>query len=200
LSVAISRELGARGGTIARLVAEKLAWQLYDHDLLEYMAQNPVIRQGTGEELTVPCQQWIRTRLDQLDQTCRLAEYPDARHLAEVVLSLAASGQVVMVGRGAGCILPRETTLNVRIIAPLADRIAFIGQWQRLSTGEASERVRQGDERRAEFVQKHFRRTIGDTHQYDLVLNSSLLGEDGCADLIARAAWIRWGLVTDLAS
>ena len=52
------------------------------------------------------------------------------------------------------------------------------------------------DQRRAEFIETHFHRRPEDVHQYDLVLNSSLLGEELSADLIVRAARARsahWG-------
>jgi hypothetical protein len=34
----------------------------------------------------------------------------------------------------------------------------------------------------------HFHRPPGDMHQYDVLLNSSLLGEEVCAELIVHAA------------
>jgi cytidylate kinase len=104
-----------------------------------------------------------------------------------VVLALGAAGDVVFVGRGAGWLLPRETTLHARIVAPLADRIAYMGQWLRLTPDEAAERVRVRDSRRAEFLAGHLQAQPSDIHQYDLVLNSSHLGEELCAELIVHA-------------
>jgi cytidylate kinase len=98
---------------------------------------------------------------------------------------------VVLIGRGAGCILPRATTLHVRLVAPLEDRVAYMSQWMRLSVEEAAERVRLRDERRAAFVSNHFHRPPGDVYQYDLLLNTSGLGEEVCAELIAQAARAR---------
>ena len=108
--------------------------------------------------------------------------------LARIILALGAQGEVVIIGRGAGCILPAESTLNVRIVAPLNDRIAYMSQWLRLTEKEAAEEVRLRDSRRAEFIPTHFHRQPGDIYQYDLILNSTLLGEDLVAELIARAA------------
>ena len=48
LAIAVSREAGARGGTIARLVGRRLGWQVYDQDLLEYMAHDPVVLDTQG--------------------------------------------------------------------------------------------------------------------------------------------------------
>ena len=105
-----------------------------------------------------------------------------------LLLALGASGEVILVGRGAGWLLPRASTLHVRVVAPLQDRVAYMSQWLRLTAQEAAEQVRGRDRRREDFVAAHFHGKPSDIHQYDLLLNSSLLGEDVCADLIAQAA------------
>jgi cytidylate kinase len=107
------------------------------------------------------------------------------------VLGLACRGQVVLVGRGAHCILPRPSTLAVRVVAPERDRVAYMAQWLRLTEPEARERVEAQDRRRADFLLAHFGRRPDDLYQYDLVLNSSTLGEEVCAELIAHAVRAR---------
>jgi cytidylate kinase len=191
LTIAVSREAGARGGSIARRVGRKLAWQVYDQELLEYMAQESVVSQGVLDNPPAAPADWAESRLQQLLRDKQMIDHPSIRNLARVILALGAQGQAVLIGRGAGHVLPRETTLNVRIVAPLQERIAYMGQWLRLPVEEATERVRQRDERRAEFLAANFHRAPGEVHQYDLVLNSSLLGEEICADLIAQAARAR---------
>jgi hypothetical protein len=191
LSVAISREAGARGGSIGRRVARKLGWGVYDQELLEYMAQEVAVRHNVVEPLSPPAAAWVEARLEQLVREQNLSQHPLILHLARVVLALGARGNVVVIGRGAGCILPRAATLHVRLISPLQERIAYMGQWLRLSQQEAAERVRLRDERRAAFLSTHFHRQPGDIQQYDMVLNSGTLGEDVSAELIVRAARAR---------
>jgi cytidylate kinase len=191
LTVTVSRESGARGGTIARRAARKLGWQVYDQELLEYMAQETAVRQGVLEGLPGAAGAWVEASVDRLLREQNLSQHPLVGNLARVVLALGAQGGVVLIGRGAGCILPRETTLNARIVAPLPERIAYLSQWMRLTQEEAAERVGSRDQARNEFVATHFHRHPGDVHQYDLVLNTSLLGEDVCAELIAQAARAR---------
>jgi cytidylate kinase len=60
-----------------------------------------------------------------------------------------------------------------------------------LTVEEARERVKMRDERRTEFILNNFQRDPNEVHQYDLILNSSLLGEDVSAELIAQAARAR---------
>ena len=107
--------------------------------------------------------------------------------MPRLILSLAARGQVILVGRGAGYYLPRASSLHVRVVAPLSDRIAHMADWSRLTREAAADLVRQRDEQRAEFLLKHFGRRNTDTYDFDLVLNSGLLLEEACADVILSA-------------
>jgi cytidylate kinase len=188
LTVALSREAGSRGGTIGRRVARKLGWQVYDQELLEYVAHEGPLRQEFVEQLSPAAVAWVEERLEQLLHEQTVSQHPSVVQLTRTILALGSQGNVVLIGRGAGALLPLATTLHVRVVAPLADRIAYMSQWLRLTVEEAAERVRLRDSRRAEFLATHFHRQPGDVYQYDLLLNSSLLGEDVCADLIAQAA------------
>jgi len=189
LTVAISREAGSRGGTIARRVGRKLGWQVYQQEFLEYLAQEPRLSRDLFDVLDDPASAWIQQRLDQLGlgQT-QAAHQGGPFELARVILAIGARGDAVIVGRGAGCLLPSSSTLHVRIVAPLEDRITYLSQLERLTRDQAAEQVRTRDEERARFIEEHFHRLPTDIYQYDLLVNSSHLGEDLSAELIARAA------------
>lgn len=188
LTIAISREAGSRGGSIAQRAGQKLGWQLYRQETLEYIAQEGSFRQELAANLTPAARDWVERHLDRLLREQNLSRHPQVLEMARIILALGAAGEVLLLGRGAGCILPQASTLNVRIFALLADRVAYMGQWLRLTTEEAAEQVRVRDARRSEFIVTHFHRQPSDVNQYDLLLNSSLLGEDLCAELIVRAA------------
>jgi cytidylate kinase len=188
LTITVSREAGSRGSTIATRAGQKLGWPVYNQELLEYIAHEGAFRQNFAENLSAPAVKWAERCLEKLLREQNMSQHPTLIELARVVLSLGAEGEVVLIGRGAGFILPRESTLNVRIIAPQEERIAYMSQWLRLPTEEAAEQVRLRDERRAQFLTTHFHRHPTDIYQYDLLLNSSLLGEDLCAELIVLAA------------
>jgi cytidylate kinase len=103
------------------------------------------------------------------------------------VLAIGMHGEAIVVGRGAACILPRDRSLNVRVIAKDADRIAFLSQIERLTPQEAERYMRETDGQRKKFVRDYFHRDNEDLHEYDLILDSSALGEECCADLIVAA-------------
>src|SRR6516165_7611311 len=183
LTITISREAGARGGTIARHAGGKLGWQVYPQDLLEYVTQDASARQEILDDLPSGAEAWVEQQLNGLLQSQSISNNPSVIDLARVVLYLASRGEAIVVGRGAGRVLPAHATLNVRLVAPLENRIAYMAQWMRLTEDQAADHVRRLDERRAEFVRTHFHRDPAEVLQYDLVLNSSLLGEERCADL-----------------
>jgi Cytidylate kinase-like family len=188
LTIALSRESGGRGGTIGRRVAQRLGWAVYDQDLLEYMAQDALVRQGVLDQMSPEAAAWAEARLQQLLRQEQFSSKPAFLNLVRVVLALGAQGRAVLIGRGCGHVLPSESTLHARIVAPLPARIAYMSQWMRLSEEEAADRVRTRDERRTEFIQTHFQVQPEDVHQYDLLLNSSLLGEVLCVELLVQAA------------
>lgn len=188
LTIAISREAGSRGGTIAQRAGEKLGWEVYSQEMLEYGSQNPSLRQDLRVKLAPEAQKWIDDNLQRLLEDRDLRPYPTIVELAHLVITLAAHGNVILLGRGAGFLLPQATSLHVRLVAPLSDRIAYMSQWLRLTEEEAAEQVRQRDHRRTDYLATHFHRKPNDVHLYDMLLNTSMLGEDGCADIIAAAA------------
>jgi cytidylate kinase len=186
LTVAVSREAGSRGASIATRAGTRLGWQVYTQELLEYMAHAGTVRPAAAEELPPEALRWVDARLKFLLEQKHL--HSSLTELARTVLTLGVQGEVLLIGRGAGFILPHEATLHVRVIAPRDDRVAYLSQWLRLPMGEAAAQVDLRDARRREFIATHYDREAGDMYQYDLLLNSSLLGEELCAELIVQAA------------
>jgi cytidylate kinase len=188
LTVAISREAGSRGTSIAKRAGEKLGWQVYTQEMLQYIAEEATVRDEITESLAPAALQWVEQQLARLQTDKRISQEAALVDMARVILSLGAAGEVFLIGRGAGCILPRPSTLHVRVIGTLEDRIAYMGQWQRLTGEEAAEQVRLRDRRRAEYLRAHYQHDAADMYQYDLLLNCTFLGEELSAELLVRAA------------
>jgi cytidylate kinase len=191
LTIAVSRQAGSRGNTIGGRVGQKLGWPVYNHELLEAMAHDGPLRQSMIDDSDTEAAHWVEARLEALLTSGQLAGDATVISLARTVLTLGYRGEVVLIGRGAGYILPHSSTLHVRIMAPLGDRIAYMSQWLRLTHGEAAEQVRRRDRHRANFLSSHFKRDPQDADHYDMILNSGLLGEELCAEVIIRAARLR---------
>ena len=141
-AIAVSREVGARGGAIARRLGTRLGWQVFDRDMLEYAARDAATIEAVQAELPAAALLWIEERLRWLHQHDVLSHDESFEDVARMILALGAKGEAIFVGHGAGFILPRETTLHVRFVAPLPGRVAYFRQWLRLPYDEAAEQVR----------------------------------------------------------
>jgi cytidylate kinase len=184
--VAISREVGARGTTVARLVGAKLDWPVYDRELVELVARDMNVRATYLTEVDEKPSSWLEECCRALGGISRISESAYCHRLVKVLWSLAERGQCVIVGRGAAQVLPASTTLRVRLIGAVDDRIAFIARQRGLSREIAARQVAAIDRARVAFVRDHFHKDPMDASQYDLVLNSSRIPVQRCAKLIVQ--------------
>lgn len=191
--VTISREAGVDGTAIARLVADRLGWELYDKNLLDQVAQR------FGES---------RVMLDLIDETPSnwvydiLGTWMD-HHLvthdryvvqvARVIRMLARKGKAVFVGRGAQFLLPREHMLAVRLVASEAYRMTQIILTRKIEAAQAKQFVREADRSRRQFIERYFHHDINDPSLYDLVINVERLGPVGAVEQIISALALSTG-------
>jgi cytidylate kinase len=185
--VTISREAGASGGEIGRLIGERLGWEVYDKNLLDRIADRFHLS---------------RTMLDLVDETHRNWVYdvfgswmdhrlvPHQKYVAclgRVVLAIARRGPAIFVGRGVQFLLPRKELLAVRMVAAPNYRLRKIMEIRSASATDARRYMANLDRDRQEFVEQFFHRDVADPHQYDLVINVDRLGTAGAVKLILAA-------------
>jgi hypothetical protein len=185
-SIAISREVGARGGDIARRIGAKCGWTVYDSEVLGYSAQAPNAYESLLADLPATAGPWIEARMRLLYDRGVLADDPTFEQVSRLILALGAKGEAIFVGRGAGFILPRNSTLHVRLTASLSDRVSYMSQLLRLPHDEAKRLVETRESERTEFLAKCFCIPTREI-TYDMVLDSSALGGELCAQLILQA-------------
>jgi cytidylate kinase len=181
-TIAISCEAGTLGTLVARDVGKRLGWQVYDNELLERIAQQMGIRAALLNSVDERQQSWIVESLgtflaapNKPELASVVSEAAFVRHLVETVLALGAHGECVILGRGAAFILPIATTLRVRLVAPVKERVATLSRTLDVSAKDAARHVRATDRLRYEFVKGHFFKDPTDPQHYHLVLNSGQL-------------------------
>ncbi len=172
----VAHELGAR-----------LGWPVYDHELLERIAQELDLRVSLLESMDERRQSWLEECMEALSSAPTFGENAYVRHMVQTILSLGAHGHCVIVGRGAPQILPAQTTLRVWLVGLLEDRI---DSWMRrftLSHDEAERRVKEKDRERSRFIRDHFQKDPTRPDQYDLILSTSRWSVVECVALILDA-------------
>jgi len=186
-TIALSREAGANGALVARAVAERLGWPVYDQELLTRIAEDMGLRTRLVQSVDEKHVSWLQECLQSLSSAPHLTEGAYVRHLVEMMLSLATHGRCVILGRGAAAVLPAATTLRVRLLGPLPDRIAAIRNRLGISSEEARNWIEKTDHERVRFVKEHFQKDPSDPRHYDLVINSARFSVEQCAELIVEA-------------
>jgi len=188
LTVTLAREAGTGGMAVGQAVGSRLGWPVYDHALLERIAQEMGLRtkllESVDEKHRVT---WLAEAFESFMAVPSVSESAYVQHLVKTILALGLHGECVIVGRGAGHILPPETTLRIRLIAPLSYRIAAVSQREGISKEEAAQWVKTVDRERSAFIRFHFFRDPDDDHNYDLILNAARMTTDQCADSIIEA-------------
>jgi len=189
--VTIANIVGAGGREVATLLAEKLGWPVFDRELLTTMAGDDQVRARIYGSMDERDLGWIEDTLRTLMQHeyCKNDYF---HRLTATVLGLARQGPAVFVGRSADLILPKETGLRVRIIAPRALCVEKFARYADMSTDRASEEVDRVERERCDFVKHHFHVDQCDMPmRFDLQINAERFTVPQAVDLILAAMPMR---------
>jgi cytidylate kinase len=185
--ISMSREAGADGGHIAALVGRELGWEVLDKCLLDRVAERYRLSRQMLEIVDETQSNWA---YDLLGQWLDPKIIPHEKYfvlLSRVILATARRGNVVLVGRGATFLLPRDEGLAVRIVASEKYRIEKLMARHEVDAAQARAMMVELDRGRRDFAQKFFHRDIDDPHYYDLVVNADRLGPEGASRQIVTA-------------
>jgi cytidylate kinase len=193
--IAFARQAGTYARETAQEVARRLGWPLYDRELLETISRETGLHAQLLESVDEKRQPWLRHALEELMGVAHVSEHKYVRHLVKTVLALGAKGSCVILGRGAVRILPVETTLRVRLVAPREDRVKRYAREEGITAEEAVSRIDATDRERAEFLRLHFNTDANDPAEYDIVLNTARYDPGACATIICEALKQRQAVV-----
>lgn len=185
LSVTISKQTGSRGRAIARLTAELLGWDLVTQEVLEYGTASPGFSTGFRESLNTAAESWVEGQLALRAEEGSIATTEQESFLRSV-LEISAMGNHVILGQSAHFVIPRYSTLSIRLVAPERDRVAYIAEIERMSSADAQRYVREAEQ--ADLDQMASWQASTGEVDFDLVLNTVQFGIEGCANIIHAAA------------
>ena len=108
---------------------------------------------------------------------------------AEVATRMTEQEQVVLVGRGGQAVLKgRSDVLHVRVVAPTEFKMDIVKERDGLEGDAAVKKMKQMDERRRTYLNRHYGIDLTDSRLYHLTVNTGFLGMDSAADLVVKAA------------
>jgi cytidylate kinase len=202
--VTITRQYGAGGSLVARLVAERLEWTVIDNEFVGEVAR----RAGLPPEEIAAREERTPSLLERLAAALALSSpemfAPAAAQGAEagedrlirvterVIAEAAAHGRVVLVGRGAAACLsaPAEgaRALHVYVVAPRAERVKTVMARLGVDETAAARSVDEIDAARQRYLERYYRRRRDDASNYHLVVNTAWLDYEGAAHTIVELA------------
>ena len=184
----IGRQFGGGGLGVAYELGKKLGIPVYDKELIAKAAQDSGFSKGIFEESDE------KKRLFSLSSifASRFGDtenYMSDRGIfklqSQTIAKIAQQGSAVIGGRCADYILrENENTLNVFLTSPLEVRAERIASRQGMSLEDAMAKAQEKDKKRAEYYNYYTLGEWGAAGNYDLCIDSSILGIEGTADFI----------------
>ena len=191
--ITISREFGSGGRTVGRMVAEKLGIPFYDKELVDQIALEsgfaPKYIEEHGEHS--PSKSLFSYAFAPQGVPGVMNGLSTADFLwsiqCNVILQLADKGPCVIVGRNADYILKdRQDALHAYIFADTAFRADRIVRLYGESEKSPEARLQEKDKRRRLNYQHYTGRTWGASQNYDICLDTGVIGVERCADILVN--------------
>lgn len=186
-TVWLNREAGSGADIIARQVAERLRWAVYNEEVVEVISRRMQVAPDLVKSLDELAPGMIQDWLLPLREQHYAPQETYLEHLEHLIQEVGRVGDAVIVGRGAGFLLPADRTLRVRIVAPLSNRASRLSDRMGVSVRTARRAARDLDRRRRQFDWALYRKESDDPHNYHMTLDSTALGIPICVDLITLA-------------
>ena len=193
--ITVARETGSGGHNITRKLSEALGVPYYDRDLLRKASEVSGIHErlfgaaderiGLKEMLSaaekVYTGEVLPPESDDFTSTRNLFSFQ-----AKIIKELAETESCIILGRCANYLLAdRKDVLRVFIHAPLEAREERVASYSLAwSPREVTKYIRLEDKRRASYYRYYTGEEWRDAAGYDLSLDSSALGEEGCVQRI----------------
>ncbi len=185
--ITISREPGSGGRVVAKKLAEKLGFELYHQEVLHEIAKRADVSEKLLETLDEKGLNVLEDCISSIVYDRHL--WPDEylKHLMKVIGAIGEHGRAVIVGRGANFVIPPENRFRLRIVAPMATRIANLTRTFDVAAQDAKRRIVRTESDRRAFIRKYFNADIADPINYDLVINTGALGIDNAVNAVVAA-------------
>ena len=192
--ITISREFGSGGRSIGHMVAERLGIPFYDKELVDKIAMEsgfaPKFVEEHGEHSPgnslfsyAFAPQGVPGVMNGLSTADFLWNIQ-----CSVILQLAEKGPCVIVGRNADYILKdRPDCLHAYFYADEKTRAERIVRLYGESERSPEARLHEKDKRRRVNYQHYTGRTWGQSQNYDICMNTGVLGIEQCADILVNA-------------
>ena len=185
ITITISREYGSGGRYIGQLVADKLGIKLYDKEFVEKLA----IETGLTEEYIENNEQ-KRNALDALNSGYYFGmNNSDELFIKEskLIKEIANKESCVIIGRCADFILKdNSNVIKVFVYSNMEDEVKRATKFYGLDEKNAKKEIKRINKLRASHYKYYTEKEWKDNSNYDICINSDVLGVEKSAELICN--------------
>lgn len=188
--ICIGREFGSGGHEIGKLLAETMGIPFYDRQLVDVAIKSneaiaeAIERADERKTNTFLYSVWYET----VDKELRGMSSNDIlfKVQSEAIVELSQSGEGVFVGRCADFILDKAEIehISLFIAAPFSDRVKRKMDLLQKEEKVVTALVRKTDKQRKAYYNYYTNGSWGKPDQYDLCINSSVLGIEGSVQML----------------
>jgi cytidylate kinase len=185
--ITISRQYGAGGKTLGKMVANELGYEFADSEIVAKVAEmanvsthwvETVENEAGGKLSRFVSRMVSRPLVDKILKGERgyIDETIYLDYLVLIIAQIADEGDVVILGRGSQYILDdHPEAFHILMIDSFENRVRFMQENYDLSESRATRLIRGEDKRRKTLYQKLGKTDYDDPFLYHLVLNMSML-------------------------
>ncbi|WP_419656501.1 hypothetical protein Dvar_55940 [Desulfosarcina variabilis str. Montpellier] len=198
--ITISRQFGAGGITLGKMVADELGYTFADNDIVQRVAKEANVstnwvesfEKEAGSKLSrfissMVSKRWVDRVLG--DERGYLDEQIYLDYLVLIIAQLADEGNVVILGRGSQYILnDHPDAVHVLLMNQLENRIKFMMDRYGMDHKKAERTVKNEDRRRTSLYKRLGKTDYEDPRLYNLVLNMSQMTLETARDMVCDLA------------
>ncbi len=184
--ITIGRQYGSGGRMVGMKIAEDLGIKCYNSELLIEAAKESGLCHEVFEKIDEkPISAFLSFSAGKYDHGEMPLNHKVFLAQMQTIKKIADRESCVIVGRCADYVLrDYDNVINVFIHAPFDDRVRRVIDRDDVLPGKAEKRVKRIDKERANYYNFYSTKRWGVCDSYDVCLDSSKFGIEGCAKII----------------
>ena len=194
--ITISRQFGAGGKTLGKMVSEKMGYTFADNDIVHLVAETAnvsptwvesVEKEAGGKMSRIVSSMVSKRLVDRILKSER--GYIDEKiyldYLVVIIAQIAEEGDVVILGRGSQYILDDHPDAHhILLIGEFDNRVKFMEENYDLTHNQAVKVVTNEDKRRLALYRRLGKTDYDQPSLYDLVLNMNRVSMKTALNLV----------------
>ena len=194
----ISRQFGAGGLTLGKMVSKELGYSFFDNEIIQMVAKKAKVSRHWAESMEKEAggkfHRFIsglvpKNMIDRIlgDERGYIDEeiYVDLLH--DIIRKISEEGNAVILGRGGQYILEHfPDVFHILLVADKKHRVKFIEEKYDLFPRQAARSVDLDDRRRINLYRKFGREDYDQPIHYHMILNTKKLDLDKASEIICK--------------